>query len=123
MPPKAGRCPSASRPIRLLVTLWIAQNVLLVASTMLRTLDYVEAYSLTELDAALRRAGARTAAREPLRRALDLAARCGATPLGARARAGVLARFVEEIDTDDAAALAAALQEALRPADDREGTS
>ena len=29
--------------------LWIAQNLLLVASTMLRTLDYVEAYSLTEL--------------------------------------------------------------------------
>ena len=38
-------------------------------------------------------------------------------------RAGVLARFVEEIDADDAAALTAALQEALRPADDREGTS
>ena len=36
-------------PIRLLVTLWIAQNLLLVASTMLRTFDYIEAYSLTEL--------------------------------------------------------------------------
>lgn len=44
------------------------------------------AYSLTELGAALRRAGARTAARQPLRRALDLAARCGATPLAERAR-------------------------------------
>jgi DNA-binding NarL/FixJ family response regulator len=44
------------------------------------------AHSLTELGAALRRAGARTAAREPLRRGLDLAARCGATPLAARAR-------------------------------------
>jgi DNA-binding CsgD family transcriptional regulator len=43
------------------------------------------AHSLTELGAALRRAGTRTAAREPLRRALDLAARCGATPLATRA--------------------------------------
>jgi DNA-binding CsgD family transcriptional regulator len=44
------------------------------------------AYSLTELGAALRRAGSRSAAREPLRRALDLAVRCGATPLAERAR-------------------------------------
>ncbi|MGH3764150.1 MAG: helix-turn-helix transcriptional regulator [Pseudonocardiaceae bacterium] len=44
------------------------------------------AHSLTELGAALRRAGTRTAARESLRRALDLAARCGATPLAERAR-------------------------------------
>jgi DNA-binding NarL/FixJ family response regulator len=49
------------------------------------------AHSLTELGAALRRAGARTAAREPLRRALDLAARCGATPLATRAREEALA--------------------------------
>ena len=49
------------------------------------------AYSLTELGAALRRAGTRTAAREPLRRALDLAARCGATPLAERARDEALA--------------------------------
>lgn len=49
------------------------------------------AYSLTELGAALRRAGARTTARQPLRRALDLAARCGATPLAARAREEALA--------------------------------
>ena len=49
------------------------------------------AYSLTEWGAALRRAGARTAAREPLRRALDLAARCGATPLAERAREEALA--------------------------------
>lgn len=41
---------TARRPaIRLLVTLWIAQNVLLVASSMLRTIDYVASYSLTEL--------------------------------------------------------------------------
>jgi hypothetical protein len=35
--------------IRRLVYAWIAQNVLLVASTMLRTFDYIEAYSLTRL--------------------------------------------------------------------------
>jgi DNA-binding NarL/FixJ family response regulator len=44
------------------------------------------AHSLTELGAALRRAGRRAAAREPLGEALDLAARCGARPLAARAR-------------------------------------
>jgi len=49
------------------------------------------ARSLTEWGAALRRTGARAAAREPLRRALDLAARCGATPLVERAREEVLA--------------------------------
>jgi DNA-binding NarL/FixJ family response regulator len=49
------------------------------------------AYSLTELGAALRRAGARIAAREPLRQALDLAVRCGATPLAQRARDEALA--------------------------------
>jgi hypothetical protein len=42
--------PLAAMPaLRRLVYLWIAQNVLLVASTVLRTLDYVEAYSLTRL--------------------------------------------------------------------------
>ena len=46
---RPGTPTAASRPIRWLVTLWIAQNVLLVASTMLRTLDYVTAYSLTVL--------------------------------------------------------------------------
>jgi hypothetical protein len=46
---RPGSATAASRPIRLLVTFWIAQNVLLVASTMLRTFDYVEAYSLTRL--------------------------------------------------------------------------
>ena len=44
------------------------------------------AYSLAELGAALRRDGQRAAARDPLARALDLAARCGARPLAARAR-------------------------------------
>jgi len=46
---RPGTATAASQPVRLLVTLWIAQNVLLVASTMLRTLDYVQAYSLTVL--------------------------------------------------------------------------
>jgi ATP/maltotriose-dependent transcriptional regulator MalT len=44
------------------------------------------AHSLAALGAALRRAGERAAARDPLARALDLAARCGARPLAARAR-------------------------------------
>jgi hypothetical protein len=35
--------------IRRLVVLWIAQNVFLVASSILRTLDYIEVYSLTRL--------------------------------------------------------------------------
>ncbi|AJR23536.1 DUF4153 domain-containing protein [Sphingobium sp. YBL2] len=35
--------------IRRLVMLWIGQNVFLVASSMLRTADYIEAYSLTRL--------------------------------------------------------------------------
>jgi hypothetical protein len=34
---------------RRLVVLWVAQNLILVASSLLRTLDYVEAYSLTRL--------------------------------------------------------------------------
>jgi DNA-binding CsgD family transcriptional regulator len=44
------------------------------------------AHSLTELGAALRRAGQRTAAREPLAEGLDLAVRCGASRLAGRAR-------------------------------------
>src|SRR5262249_59845324 len=43
------------------------------------------ARSLAELGAALRRDGQRAAAREPLARALELAAGCGAAPLAARA--------------------------------------
>ncbi len=35
--------------IRKLVLLWIGQNIILVASSMLRTVDYIEAYSLTWL--------------------------------------------------------------------------
>ncbi len=44
------------------------------------------ARSLAELGAAMRRAGEPAAARDPLAEALDLAARCGARPLAARAR-------------------------------------
>jgi Domain of unknown function (DUF4173) len=40
---------AANRLIRMLVSLWVIQNVFLVASSMLRTLDYVELYSLTVL--------------------------------------------------------------------------
>lgn len=40
--------PSASSPmVRRLVVLWVGQNLLLVASSILRTFDYIEAYSLT----------------------------------------------------------------------------
>jgi len=42
--------PSAESPlVRRLVYVWIAQNIVLVASTMLRTFDYIEAFSLTRL--------------------------------------------------------------------------
>ena len=41
---------TARRPwVRRLVVLWVVQNLFLVASTMLRTVDYIEAYSLTPL--------------------------------------------------------------------------
>jgi len=43
------------------------------------------AHSLAELGAALRRSGERTAARDPLAGALEIAVRCGARPLAARA--------------------------------------
>ena len=35
--------------IRVLVVVWVAQNLFLVASSILRTVDYVQAYSLTRL--------------------------------------------------------------------------
>jgi DNA-binding CsgD family transcriptional regulator len=44
------------------------------------------ARALTDLGAALRRSNRRSAARDPLRRALDLADSCGARPLAERAR-------------------------------------
>lgn len=44
-----GSPTAGSRLVRRLVYAWVAQNVVLVASTMLRTADYIEAYSLTRL--------------------------------------------------------------------------
>jgi hypothetical protein len=42
--------PGAEAPlVRRLVVVWVAQNVFLVASTALRTLDYIDAYSLTRM--------------------------------------------------------------------------
>lgn len=46
---RPGSATAASRPVRILVSLWVAQNVFLVASTALRTIDYIEAYSLTSM--------------------------------------------------------------------------
>jgi hypothetical protein len=46
---RPGADTARSTPIRTLVTLWIGQNIFLVVSSMLRTIDYVEAYSLTRL--------------------------------------------------------------------------
>jgi DNA-binding CsgD family transcriptional regulator len=48
--------------------------------------ELVRAYVLADLGAALRRRGNRAAARDPLRRALDIAHRAGATRLATRAR-------------------------------------
>lgn len=46
---RPGSRTAASRPVRLLVVGWVAQNLFLVASTVLRTLDYIDAYSLTRV--------------------------------------------------------------------------
>lgn len=46
---RPGSATALDGTIRKLVTLWIAQNIVLVASSILRTLDYVQAYSLTVL--------------------------------------------------------------------------
>ena len=46
---RPGSDTARSAGVKLLVTLWIAQNLLLVASTMYRTFDYIDSYSLTEL--------------------------------------------------------------------------
>uniref|UniRef100_UPI00083A5EE7 DUF4153 domain-containing protein n=1 Tax=unclassified Phenylobacterium TaxID=2640670 RepID=UPI00083A5EE7 len=44
---RPGSATAGSPVVRNLVGLWIAQNLFLVASTALRTLDYIDAYSLT----------------------------------------------------------------------------
>jgi DNA-binding SARP family transcriptional activator/DNA-binding CsgD family transcriptional regulator len=54
-----------------------------------RRLDH--AHALVELGAALRRGNRRSDAREPLRRGMDFAHRCGARPLAERARQELLA--------------------------------
>jgi len=46
---RPGSATANSRPVRVLVTVWVAQNLFLVASTALRTIDYIEAYSLTRM--------------------------------------------------------------------------
>jgi hypothetical protein len=46
---RPGSTLSESKPIRWLVYLWIGQNIFLVFSSILRTLYYVDAYSLTLL--------------------------------------------------------------------------
>ena len=46
---RPGSATATVPAIRKLVLLWIAQNIVLVGSSILRTLDYVEAYSLTVL--------------------------------------------------------------------------
>ncbi|MFC0203653.1 DUF4153 domain-containing protein [Novosphingobium soli] len=46
---RPGSDTARSPAIRRLVTLWVIQNVVLVGSSMLRTIAYVEAYSLTPL--------------------------------------------------------------------------
>jgi hypothetical protein len=46
---RPGTPTAESRPVRALVVAWVAQNIFLVASTALRTLDYIDAYSLTRM--------------------------------------------------------------------------
>jgi len=46
---RPGSATAAVPAIRALVVLWIAQNIFLVASSALRTIDYIEAYSMTIL--------------------------------------------------------------------------
>jgi Domain of unknown function (DUF4173) len=46
---RPGSAAATSVKVRWLVTLWVVQNILLVSSSILRTLDYVDAYSLTVL--------------------------------------------------------------------------
>ncbi|WP_054531020.1 DUF4173 domain-containing protein [Erythrobacter sp. SG61-1L] len=46
---RPGSTTAGNRSVRVLVVLWIAQNLFLVFNAALRTVDYVEAYSLTVL--------------------------------------------------------------------------
>jgi DNA-binding NarL/FixJ family response regulator len=67
---------------------WLQEAAAVLEPSSAR-LDY--AYALTDLGAALRRGNQRTAAREPLRLALELAQRGGATLLAARAHEELIA--------------------------------
>jgi len=46
---RPGSATAADRRVRLLVVVWVAQNLFLLASTALRTVDYIEVYSLTRM--------------------------------------------------------------------------
>ncbi len=46
---RPGSTTASNAPVRRMVVLWIGQNIFLVGSSILRTLDYVEVYSLTRL--------------------------------------------------------------------------
>ena len=46
---RPGSATAGAAAIRKLVMVWIGQNIVLVASSMLRTIDYIDAYSLTRL--------------------------------------------------------------------------
>jgi hypothetical protein len=46
---RPGSATARARWPRILVTIWVAQNLFLVASTALRTIDYLQVYSLTRL--------------------------------------------------------------------------
>jgi hypothetical protein len=46
---RPGSAAAASPRVRRLVAVWLVQNLLLVASSVLRTLDYVDAYGMTVL--------------------------------------------------------------------------
>lgn len=45
---RPGAASAQSPVIRMMVLVWVGQNILLVASSMLRVFDYIAAYSLTE---------------------------------------------------------------------------
>ncbi|MBA17878.1 MAG: hypothetical protein CMN73_16250 [Sphingomonas sp.] len=46
---RPGSAAARSGTVRALLVLWTGQNILLVASSILRTMDYVDAYGMTEL--------------------------------------------------------------------------
>ena len=66
----------------------LLREAALIAERSSARLEHAKA--LVALGSALRRAGQRSQSREPLRRGLELAARCGASPLAERARTELL---------------------------------